>query len=467
MADLSQITIIGPYEAQFNTTPENLQPSECQAPPEIPGTFVLDPINPPDIPTECTYLFPPVVPIPFNPFAATPTPSVVSLPFRLEAFSGLTGRVPGGRVEDKGQNCDVPDEYIPIPASSSNYIIWLEKDTNTGDNGADCNCWFINSGVGGWVGYPEQPDPPKVKYIELARPITNVSTITDFGLVWHGGDMTRQVTEKIPFRCMTECGCDNDTDPGCNVRVLVPGGRVIKADVNIDLPDDTVDIPYDETDHIIWLEMDDETLPSPTITVEHSSTGWAGYPNQPNSPLTKYFELAKVDTSAVIAEGITAIKLKWQGGDIIWPVVSSSTIKPFTLVLTKNDDPDPNYTLRVIPGVVNQLLPVSILTTYTYVPLSVVFVYLSVITDGRSIISSTLVYSATDPAQGIDSTQSTPPITFNILLGIVLNNAPYQVWTGGNISVNASLTHVEDRSPIVIGSSPTIKWYTWLPTGLP
>lgn len=464
MADLTQITIIGPYEAQFNTTPENLQPAECQAPPEIPGTFVLDPIGAPVIPTECIYTFPPLIPIPYNPFAPTPTPSsVVSLPFRAEVVSGLSLKVPGGRVKDKGNlGCDVDDYFTSCPPSTSDFKVWLVREDDTADD--VCGCFTIDSGPTGWTGYPKQPNPPNTKYFELAGPMTSTgSAVSDLNLKYHGGDITWPSDKKIPFKCVRVEDCNGED----TAKILVPGGRVIKVAKVIDLTDTIIDLPYDETDHVIWLEMDDETLDTPVITVQHSASGWAGYPDQPNAPLTKYFELAKVDVASDLDVGITAIKLKWQGGDIIWPIPSASVvIKPFWLILSKNTLPDPDYTLRIIPGVINQFLPSNILTTIPVVADSVVWVWLEVITDGRAITAVTLQSSSTPPTQGILPTESTPPITYNVLLGVVLNNSASQIWTAGNISSPATLSHVEDRSPIVIGASPTVKWYTWAPVGV-
>ena len=253
-------------------------------------------------------------------------------------------------------------------------------------------------------------------------------------------------------------------------RILIPTGRIFK-DGKV-YPLDAVelyvvpiaDFPNPTVDRfIVWVEIDSESSPTPTFLIDGKLKGWPGWPEQPNAPLTKYFQLAKVKTDSCNAYFIDR---DWQGGDITWPSTGGGagpSAQPFDIIVTKQADPSLNYDITLRPGCVNNLFPSNMSASKPYTANSQVYVWLAVTTTGRSVTSLTWEMGASPPVQGISSTSVIGPTSFNIMLGAVVANVAQQV-QHGIITATLSQAASADRDPPVPGMSTIIRWYTWAVT---
>ena len=108
-------------------------------------------------------------------------------PFFVYRSSALKVKVTGGRITWHDKDIDVADSSaITIPASASNYRIWLQLSDEFSSGTPSAT--FENSAAG-WSGFPDQPAPPARKHFLLAEVDSNTTDITTIDLKWHGGDI--------------------------------------------------------------------------------------------------------------------------------------------------------------------------------------------------------------------------------------------------------------------------------------
>lgn len=159
MSDLTNITVTGPFQAQFDSIPEIDQPPECQVPDAIPGTLSLTPIDAPVIPMDCTFN---VGVVPFIPDAM---PNVTSTDVHQCAFAAYVSdsalhkiKIDTGKLYFNGQHITVTNPNVeftlPITADGTSiantYIGWIEWNNVA-------NTFTIMASLGGWTNYPAQP----------------------------------------------------------------------------------------------------------------------------------------------------------------------------------------------------------------------------------------------------------------------------------------------------------------------
>jgi hypothetical protein len=106
------------------------------------------------------------------------------------------------------------------------------------------------------------------------------------------------------------------------LEVTVKGGTVIWHDrlLVFEDSDPPFTIPDNTVDYKIWMSLDtfNPVSPTPGAGYDASTTGWSGYPDQPNPPGRAHLLLCEVTTAS---GAITEIKPSWHGGDIVWPAV--------------------------------------------------------------------------------------------------------------------------------------------------
>ena len=75
-------------------------------------------------------------------------------------------------------------------------------------------------------------------------------------------------------------------------------------------------VPINSTAFLVWLDLGSSF--SASVTSGSGAAGWSGYSAQPNPPARRYLLLASIASNDT---AITAITLRYHGGDIFWPTV--------------------------------------------------------------------------------------------------------------------------------------------------
>jgi len=140
----------------------------------------------------------------------------------------------------------------------------------------------------------------------------------------------------------------------------------------------------------------------------------------------------------------------------------STPCEAFTINVT--EVADPNYTVLLTPGTINQAVPSNILTPIAYVDTTDRYVKLKVTTDGYALTGVTVALEAT-PTDPIGSTADAGPTSFDILIGVISQGVVTQVWNDCNITATLTLSLVESKVTPVPGTSPYTFYYTWVITG--
>jgi hypothetical protein len=131
---------------------------------------------------------------------------------------------------------------------------------------------------------------------------------------------------------------------------------------------------------------------------------------------------------------------------------------PFDITLT--DAGGGNSTATIWPGTINQLLPSNYLTGVTVSNTGTHFLVLDcTASDGEITAAPLAIESAAPPA--ITPTQGTPPVAFQVLVGIIIDGVAYKVWGNGSVTASAAESYRVDKGSPVPGSLPYDVFYTW------
>jgi hypothetical protein len=157
-------------------------------------------------------------------------------------------------------------------------------------------------------------------------------------------------------------------------------------------------------------------------------------------------------------------------GKHAWIGSGASTIKPFTIKITTDADPEnPSFFINVIPGVVNGVLPSWIPGYFGGDPkgwdMGTMYVYLNM-TSAVNNITAAIVCVESSPPPPIVAVKGGLPTDCNMMIGVVYPQTPYlplvaQMWPGGNVRAVAGLNLVTDKSAAAVGSSVLDRWWHW------
>jgi len=136
--------------------------------------------------------------------------------------------------------------------------------------------------------------------------------------------------------------------------------------------------------------------------------------------------------------------------------------QPFDLFLA--DAGGGNSTATIWPGTLNQLLVSNYATGVTVPQTGTRYLVVDCTTADGEITSAALAADSTAPG-AIAPTQGTPPVAFKLLVGIVVDNVAYKVWTAGNVLASPVESFRVDKASPVPGSLPYDIYYTWELTG--
>lgn len=134
---------------------------------------------------------------------------------------------------------------------------------------------------------------------------------------------------------------------------------------------------------------------------------------------------------------------------------------PFDITLT--DKVGPNVDINIRPGTINQLVPTNIFSLIDYDPTTVVYVKVHATTNGKEVTGATIVANTT-PSVFIPATSGGGATEFDVLVAILNSGQIVRVLTCGNINAVISQTFLEDKPSPTPGTSPFIRWYTWIIT---
>jgi hypothetical protein len=131
---------------------------------------------------------------------------------------------------------------------------------------------------------------------------------------------------------------------------------------------------------------------------------------------------------------------------------------PFDITLTDAGGGD--STATIWPGTINQLLPSNYLTGVTVSNTGTHFLVLDcTASDGEITAAPLAIETGAPPA--ITPTQGTPPVAFQVLIGIIIDGVAYKVWGNGNMTASAAESFRVDKGSPVPGSLPYDVFYTW------
>lgn len=160
-------------------------------------------------------------------------------------------------------------------------------------------------------------------------------------------------------------------------------------------------------------------------------------------------------------ETISGTVLAWKrqrGGGGSGGTPTPATPCPFDMTLTLNGS---DYDLTFYPGTINQYIPSNLLTTFTYTAGSTVFVKIHCTTNGKAVTGASIVVNGT-PASPLSIDANAGSSSFDIIIGVIINNVAYKTIACGNISVILQQQFTEDKPSPSVGVSPYIRWYQWV-----
>jgi hypothetical protein len=134
-----------------------------------------------------------------------------------------------------------------------------------------------------------------------------------------------------------------------------------------------------------------------------------------------------------------------------------SPICPFDLKVIASNGV---YQVSIHPGTINNYLVTNYLSGVSVGLNTTKFLAIRCSTNNGKIISAELM-ALNDAPEAFDITESRPPISFDILIGIIINGTTYKVWNCSNISIESKESFRADKESYGPGESPYSIWYTW------
>ena len=222
------------------------------------------------------------------------------------------------------------------------------------------------------------------------------------------------------------------------------------------IPDDNGVPTAAGDDTYFWAKKSGGSFSQNSGTYLNMLADWTSYPRQPSPPDVNYRLIGFADNST--SPGTMTCHNDWNGGNMDWACNQTTYIpgkQPFDVII------DGTHTsLYLMPGTINQVLPTNMLSSFSISSSGNYCVYLSVNTDGYTVVNATINVSGSVPSQGIISTPAAAPSSFNIVIGMINSGVLTQV-AHGNINATTVPTIQQDRYPPVVGMSTTIRWYSW------
>lgn len=137
---------------------------------------------------------------------------------------------------------------------------------------------------------------------------------------------------------------------------------------------------------------------------------------------------------------------------------SGVTRYPFDITLT--DQGDTTSIATIWPGTINQLLPSNYLTGVSVSNTGTHYLVLDCTASDGEITAAPLAIESAAPS-AISPTQGTPPVAFQVLIGIIISGVAFKVWGNGNMTAAAAESFRVDKGSPVPGSLPYDVYYTW------
>lgn len=130
---------------------------------------------------------------------------------------------------------------------------------------------------------------------------------------------------------------------------------------------------------------------------------------------------------------------------------------PFDVELTGSGSP---LTASILPGTLNGLIPTNIFSTY---PLAVPGTYYLVLaaTAATGEIASCSLSMPTSPPVGIPTVMGEPPLSFDYLLGVVIDGVWFRTIGNGSLSAAGQEVFRISKASPAPGTLPYDIYYTW------
>lgn len=115
----------------------------------------------------------------------------------------------------------------------------------------------------------------------------------------------------------------------------------------------------------------------------------------------------------------------------------------------------------VQPGTINGLLPSNYSSSWTLTIPGTYFVVLSCTASGGQITGATLNFNSSPPA-GIPVNSGQPPLSFDFLLGIVVDGVWFRTIGDGSLTAAGQLSYQVNATAPAPGTLPFTNYYTWV-----
>lgn len=139
----------------------------------------------------------------------------------------------------------------------------------------------------------------------------------------------------------------------------------------------------------------------------------------------------------------------------------SGSPHPFRIKSTKNIDFDPpTYDISINAGTINGVIATNWNNIFTRDNEDPVYVVLSVITDGRSIISCSLEFDDSPPLTVSRAQRWNLASSFKVLIGAVAGTTVKQV-VFNNLSANGKKVLTTEKVLVNMNELPYDNWYAW------
>lgn len=176
--------------------------------------------------------------------------------------------------------------------------------------------------------------------------------------------------------------------------------------------------------------------------------GGASGPNLMGDPPPQQFNVQRSRISQQQDDPLPELSLPSSGG-------TTSISHPFKISFTSSDS------ISVNAGTVNNVVAGNWDQVFTISGTSASYVILTVNAAANRVVSSVMSVQGSPPAAEESPVKWGVPSTFQILIGIILNNNIFQI-VFNNLSYNALKRITTDRQNPQAGLLPYDNWYTWV-----
>lgn len=137
------------------------------------------------------------------------------------------------------------------------------------------------------------------------------------------------------------------------------------------------------------------------------------------------------------------------------------TICPFAINVVEGESPG-TLDVTLEPGTVNNLLPTNYAEIFTVSASGLKYVKVTATSDGEKITSCELSIDTSD-ADAQDPAPFAMPMSFTIVIGILINDVPKKLIGCGSIQLTGHEQYREDKDPPAEpGELPYTPYYVWV-----